>query len=85
MAHLSLGGNLRLVQWARANGCPWDEMTTYSAAQRGHLPILAWAHAHGCPLHPHAAREAAGRGYLEVFQWLAAVPVPGRSERWLQV
>jgi hypothetical protein len=26
-----------VLQWARANGCPWDESTCANAAERGHL------------------------------------------------
>jgi len=29
-----------VLQWARANGCPWDEDTCTSAAQGGHLEVL---------------------------------------------
>ena len=36
------GGHLETLQWARANGCPWDECTCYSAAYGGHLHVLQW-------------------------------------------
>ena len=38
-----------MLQWARENGCPWDESTCYQAAQWGHLEVLQWAHQNGCP------------------------------------
>jgi hypothetical protein len=38
-----------VLQWARRNGCPWDERTCEVAAGRGHLEILRWARQHGCP------------------------------------
>ena len=42
-------GKLEVLQWARANGCPWDEYNTCSAAERrGHLEVLQWV-ANGCP------------------------------------
>lgn len=44
-------GNLEMLQWLRANGCPWDKETTLAAAEGGHLEILQWAHAMGCRLH----------------------------------
>ena len=41
-------GSLSGLQWARANGCPWDEYTCCDAAEGGHLHILQWARANGC-------------------------------------
>lgn len=35
-------GNLALLQWLLANGCPWSENTCFMAAQYGHLHILQW-------------------------------------------
>ena len=45
VAHAAKGGNLEVLQWARANGCPWDERTRRVA--RG--DILEWAVANGVP------------------------------------
>ena len=42
------GGHLEVLQWARQNGCPWNELTC-SAAAGGHLDVLQWAHENGCP------------------------------------
>ena len=39
----------RVLQWARANDCPWDEGTGAAAALGGHLEVLRWAREHGCP------------------------------------
>jgi len=33
-----------VLQWARVNGCPWDEYTCQYAAYRGHLEVIQWAH-----------------------------------------
>ncbi len=30
-------GHLEVLQWARADGCPWDSRTSASAAEGGHL------------------------------------------------
>ncbi len=38
-----------MLQWARANGCPWDDDTCMHAAEGGHLALLAWLRAQGCP------------------------------------
>ena len=43
------GGHLAVLQWARANGCPWDAWTCAYAARDGHLAVLGWALANGCP------------------------------------
>jgi hypothetical protein len=43
------GGHVEVLQWARANGCPWDESTRANAAERGHLEVLEWARTNGCP------------------------------------
>jgi hypothetical protein len=37
-----------VLQWARTNGCPWDERTCLRAAEGGHLEVLQWARANGC-------------------------------------
>jgi hypothetical protein len=39
------GGHLEVMQWARANGCPWDRGTRKNAS--GH--VLEWAVANGVP------------------------------------
>ena len=43
------GGHLEVLQWARANGAPWDERTCRDAAEGGHLEVLQWARANGAP------------------------------------
>ena len=42
-------GHLEVVQWAHANGCPWDEEVCLQAARGGHLAVLQWSRANGCP------------------------------------
>ena len=34
------GGHLEVLQWARANSCPWDWQTCANAAWGGHLDVL---------------------------------------------
>ena len=36
----ALGGLLGVLQWARANSCPWDEKTCAVAAKFGNLRVL---------------------------------------------
>ena len=38
-----------MLQWARANGCEWNEGTCSAAAKGGHLEVMQWARANGCP------------------------------------
>tara|TARA_B110000240_G_scaffold73037_1_gene83187 strand:- start:79 stop:267 length:189 start_codon:yes stop_codon:yes gene_type:complete len=41
-------GHLEVLQWARANDCPWDEWTCAWAVKGGYLEVLQWARANGC-------------------------------------
>jgi hypothetical protein len=43
------GGHLEVLQWARANGAPWNKLTCAAAAGGGHLEVLQWARANGAP------------------------------------
>jgi hypothetical protein len=36
-----------VLQWLRANGCPWDKATCRLAALCGQLEVLQWARANG--------------------------------------
>jgi hypothetical protein len=61
-----------VLQWARANGCSWNEDTCASAAAGGHLEVLKWARANGCPWNALTCFDAAAGGHLEVLQWARA-------------
>jgi hypothetical protein len=60
---------LEVLQWARANGCPWDERTCVFAAAGGRLEVLQWAQANGCPWDPEECMEAAVNA-PHVVQWI---------------
>jgi len=64
------GGHLRLLQWAREHGCPWNFWTPTLAARGGHLAVLQWAREHGCPFEGRPCIWAAQAGQLEVLQWM---------------
>ena len=66
---LALRGHLEVLQWARQNGCPWDELTCAYAAAGGHLEVLQWARQNGCPWDQSTCVWAASGGHLEVLQW----------------
>jgi hypothetical protein len=63
------GGHLHILKWARANGCPWNEVTCENAAQGGHLDVLKWARENGCPWDSNAIEKAVAFGRLETFEW----------------
>ena len=65
-----------MLQWARANGCPWNEDTCGFAAFKGHLDILQWAYSNGCPWDEITCAWAADSGYLEVLHWARANGCP---------
>ena len=54
-----------MLQWARANGCPWNEFTTSAALYGGHLEVLQWARANGCPWTASTRKTAVDLGYIE--------------------
>ena len=37
------GGHLKVLQWVRGQGCPWDSITCCNAAAGGHLEVLQWS------------------------------------------
>ena len=61
--------NVTLLEWAGANGCPWNEWTCQGAAESGHLDVLKWARANGCPWDEETCSAAARGGHLDVLQW----------------
>ncbi|KAL6059217.1 Ankyrin repeat domain containing protein [Balamuthia mandrillaris] len=73
-------GNLSMVQWVRARGCPWDESTCSVAARKGHLEVLQWAREQGCPWQESTCNKAALNGHLHVLRWARAQGCPWN--RW---
>ena len=59
-------GNLKLVQWLRAEGCAWDWWTCYQAVQNSHVEVLCWLCENGYPWSA-AIRDRAARklGYTD--------------------
>jgi hypothetical protein len=58
-----------VLQWAREQGCPWNELTSHYAAKGGHLAVLQWAWEQGCPLDEETCLLSAKSGHLAVLQW----------------
>ena len=61
-----------MLQWARANGCPWDEWTCTYAANGGHLEVLQWLRANRCPWDRNTRDTASGH----ILEWAVANGVP---------
>ena len=41
--------SVTLLQWAKDNGCPWNEWTCALIARQGHLSVLQWEDVVGLP------------------------------------
>ena len=82
------GGQLEVLRWLRAIGCPWDVGKIYAAAvERGHVGIVALIRANQYsssiplrvdPWNPTLTAHAAEHGKLAVLQWLRAHECPWR-------
>ena len=53
----------------RENGCPWDESTCESAADKGSLQILQWARENGCPWDESTTDAAAYNKDNKILHW----------------
>jgi hypothetical protein len=76
-----------VLQWARENGCPWDEETCTGAAKSGHLEVLQWARLNGCPWGESTCDGAVVGGHLKLMLWAHANGCPwkgGRARNWRQ-
>ena len=67
---------MKVLQWARENGCPWNDATCAVAANGGHLEILQWACANGCPWDEWTCNCAVLEGHTEVLRWALANGCP---------
>ena len=62
-------GDLELVRWLRANGCPLDATASAFAGMKGRLEVLQWLAAEGCPLDSRMCHHAVEGGHVEVLRW----------------
>ncbi len=75
----AIGGHLEILQWARSQGCAWNEQTY--AARGGHLELLLqWARSQGCPWDEQTCANAARGGHLELLQWLRGEGCPWNEQ-----
>ena len=63
------GGHLEVLQWLRANDCPWVMNTCSRAVEGRHLEVLQWARANGCQWNERTCTWAAWWGRLEILKW----------------
>ena len=47
MMEAAASGNLELVRWLRAEGCPWNRWTCSYAVERGRVKVLRWVRENG--------------------------------------
>ena len=78
----ALGGQLEVMKWLRAKGCPWGTTTIIGAAFRGHLEMLQWMRAQDppCPWDSGVCYYAAGNGHLEVLRWARSQGCPWHED-----
>ena len=62
-------GDLRLLEWAHAQGCPWGKRTCKDAAKNGHLHCLKYAHEQGCEWDEYTCKDAAKNGHLHCLTY----------------
>jgi hypothetical protein len=79
------GGHLHVLQWLRAEGCPWRwaEMSCYNAVRGGHPELLPWIQEHMPPcdwMCPETFLHAARGGHLLALQWLYDRGCPWNSK-----
>lgn len=67
----AFGGQLEVMKWLQAKGCPWGTMTSNWAAQGGHLEVLQWMRDQDppCPWDSYVCYQAALKGHLDVLRW----------------
>jgi hypothetical protein len=65
-----------VLQWARANGCPWDVYVCEAAAAGGHPTVIGWARANGGTWDESTFACAAVFGSLSVLHFLRANGCP---------
>jgi hypothetical protein len=80
-AALASCGHAKVLQWARANDCPWDEETCANAADGGHLDVLKWARADGCPWDQDTCLASVDGGHTNIFNWARANGCPWSKRR----
>ena len=79
----AFGGQLEVIKWLRAKGCPWGKSTSSRAAEGGHLEVLQWMRAQDppCPWSSDVFFHAALHGQEEVQRWAESQGCPWGGRR----
>ena len=67
--YAALDGNLKILQWALANGSPFDESVCAAAALHGRLEFLKAIRTAGFPWDKMTCTAAAAGGHFVILQW----------------
>ena len=68
-AEMARNGNIELLKFLHAKGCPWNEWTCARAAGAGHLEILKWLRENDCPWDKWTCAQTAYAGHLEILKY----------------
>jgi hypothetical protein len=80
--HAARRGDVPMLQYLRAHGCPWAPSAWCAAAEGGHVPALEWMRAAGAVFGADTCVAAAGAGQLHVLEWLRSLSPPCPWDRW---
>jgi hypothetical protein len=67
--YAATNGYLKILKWARINGCIWESNVCLYAAFNGHSETLKWARENGCTWDSYVCVYAALNGYLNIIKW----------------
>lgn len=68
---IARSGNIATMEWALANGCPWEpENLCLHAVLGDSLSMLQWLRLKNCPWNPMIATACAGKGNVEMLKWV---------------
>jgi hypothetical protein len=63
-------GNLEFLQWARANGCPWNSSTLLHACDSGDLELVRWTIENNCDWVENALYHLGKAGHFDILDYL---------------
>jgi len=66
-------GDVAMLGWLRAHGCPWSAETLGRAAHMGRVDAVDWLWTHGCPRPTSIVECAARYARLDVLRWAVAI------------
>lgn len=64
------GGHVKVLEWAKKNGCLFHEYVSEIAASHGRLCVLMFLKENGCKIDDWVSSCAASNGHIEILEWL---------------